>query len=80
MSAPPSPTRWAARQPEGLLGIYLNFLLARLLGGSPQAESEQERAALDALAHSGRVTVLPHRPGHASAGYRLTPCWIHPPP
>jgi len=35
--------------PEGLLGIHLNLLLA-VLGGSPTpADSDQERAALDAL-------------------------------
>jgi pimeloyl-ACP methyl ester carboxylesterase len=36
--------------PEGLLGIHLNLLQTALLGDSPPAESEKERAALDALA------------------------------
>jgi hypothetical protein len=45
----------SGRATRGLLGIHLNLPLARLLGGSPPVESEQERAALDALAHSGRV-------------------------
>ena len=35
--------------PEGLLGIHLNLLLA-VLASPPPAESEQERAALNALA------------------------------
>src|SRR6202044_3347951 len=35
--------------PEGLLGIHLNLLLGVLAGGPLPAESEQERAALDAL-------------------------------
>jgi pimeloyl-ACP methyl ester carboxylesterase len=34
--------------PEGLLGIHMN-LLVTVLAGPPPAESEQERAALDAL-------------------------------
>jgi pimeloyl-ACP methyl ester carboxylesterase len=34
--------------PEGLLGIHLNLLLA-VLAGRPKAESEKERAALNAL-------------------------------
>jgi pimeloyl-ACP methyl ester carboxylesterase len=34
--------------PEGLVGIHMN-LLVTVLGGPPPAESEQERAALDAL-------------------------------
>jgi pimeloyl-ACP methyl ester carboxylesterase len=34
--------------PEGLVGIHMN-LLVTVLAGSPPAESEQERAALDAL-------------------------------
>jgi pimeloyl-ACP methyl ester carboxylesterase len=35
--------------PEGLLGIHLNLLLAVLTGSPTPAESEQERAALNAL-------------------------------
>jgi pimeloyl-ACP methyl ester carboxylesterase len=35
--------------PKGLLGIHMN-LLVTVLGGPPQAESEQERAAADQLA------------------------------
>jgi len=37
--------------PEGLLGIHMNLLLAGLAGGYPSAApSEEERAALDAIA------------------------------
>ena len=36
--------------PEGLLGIHLNLLLAVLTGSPPPAETEKERAALNALA------------------------------
>jgi pimeloyl-ACP methyl ester carboxylesterase len=35
--------------PEGLLGIHMN-LLVTVLGGPPSGDTEQERAALDALA------------------------------
>ncbi len=35
--------------PEGLLGIHMNLLVTALVGPQP-AESEPERAALDALA------------------------------
>jgi hypothetical protein len=60
---------------EGLVGIHINLLLAGLASGGPlPAESEEERAALDALATfntSGRG--LPHRAGHAAADDRLRP-------
>jgi pimeloyl-ACP methyl ester carboxylesterase len=36
--------------PEGLVGIHMNLLVTALGGGAMPAESEQERAALDALA------------------------------
>jgi len=36
--------------PEGLLGIHLNLLLAVLTGSPPPAETDKERAALNALA------------------------------
>jgi pimeloyl-ACP methyl ester carboxylesterase len=37
--------------PDGLLGIHLNLLLSALIGASPTpGDSEQERAALDAIA------------------------------
>ena len=36
--------------PEGLLGIHINLLVTVLGGGPTPAESEEERAALDALA------------------------------
>src|SRR5215216_1076540 len=36
--------------PAGLLGIHTNLLVTGLAGGAMPAESEQERAALDALA------------------------------
>jgi hypothetical protein len=50
MWAPWSPTPWAARPPKGLVGIHTNLLVTGLAGGAMPAESEQERAALDALA------------------------------
>jgi hypothetical protein len=50
MWAPWSPTPWAARPPTGLVGIHTNLLVTGLAGGAMPAESEQERAALDALA------------------------------
>jgi hypothetical protein len=48
MSAPRSPTPWAAR-PPGLAGIHLNLLVTVLAGPQP-TDSEQEHAAADALA------------------------------
>jgi pimeloyl-ACP methyl ester carboxylesterase len=36
--------------PEGLLGIHMNLLVTTLGGAMPRAESEQERAAADAIA------------------------------
>jgi hypothetical protein len=36
--------------PQGLVGIHTNLLVTGLAGGAMPAESEQERAALDALA------------------------------
>jgi pimeloyl-ACP methyl ester carboxylesterase len=36
--------------PEGLLGIHMNLLVTTLGGAMPSAESEQERAAADAIA------------------------------
>jgi pimeloyl-ACP methyl ester carboxylesterase len=36
--------------PEGLLGIHMNLLVTTLGGAMPPAESEQERAAADAIA------------------------------
>ena len=48
--APASPRPWAARLPEGLLGIHLNFLRQAVgnVSGLP-ADSEEERAALGAI-------------------------------
>ena len=46
--APPSPTRWAARRPRGWSASTSN-LLVTALGGPQPTESEQERAAADAL-------------------------------
>ena len=66
--------------PEGLLGIHLN-LLVTVLGGPPSADTEQERAALDAARH------LPAGAASATSwrwprGRRrsATPCWIPPSP
>ena len=47
--APLSPTPWAARHPRGLIGIHTNLLVTALAGPEP-AETEEERAAADALA------------------------------
>jgi pimeloyl-ACP methyl ester carboxylesterase len=40
----------ARQAPEGLLGIHTNLLVTGLAGGSHPSETEEERAALDALA------------------------------
>ena len=66
--------------PEGLLGIHVN-LLAGAIGLKDQlpAESEQERAAHDALddVHDGAAsaTSWSSPPGRRRSA---TPCWIHP--
>ena len=57
-----SRTRWAARRPEGLAGIHLNLLAAALgLKDHLPAESEQERAAREAVAtfRDRRLRLLP---------------------
>ena len=59
--------------PEGLVGIHTNLLVTGLGGGDPPpAESEEERAALDALASvpGDRLRLLPGA-GHAAADDRL---------
>src|SRR3954462_13717720 len=38
------------QEPEGLLGIHINLLVTTLAGGPTPADSEQARAALDAIA------------------------------
>ena len=48
--APPSPTRWAARPPEGLGSIHADLLVTVLGMPSLPTESEQERAAAGQLA------------------------------
>ena len=61
--------------PEGLLGIHLNLLQTALLGGSPPAESDKERAALDALAAfntSGRGYFIEQATRPQTIGYALT--------
>jgi pimeloyl-ACP methyl ester carboxylesterase len=61
--------------PEGLLGIHLNLLQTALVGGSPPAESEKERAALDALATfntSGRGYFIEQATRPQTIGYALT--------
>ena len=50
MSAPRSPTPWAARHPRGWLGIHINLLVTVLAGPQP-TETEQEHAAADAAGH-----------------------------
>jgi pimeloyl-ACP methyl ester carboxylesterase len=66
--------------PEGLLGIHLNLLQTALLGASPPAESDKERAALGALATfntSGRGYFIEQATRPQTIGYA---CWIHPSP
>jgi pimeloyl-ACP methyl ester carboxylesterase len=60
--------------PEGLLGIHLNLLLGVLAGGPLPAESEQERAALDALTTfntSGSAYFLEQATRPQTIGYAL---------
>ena len=60
--------------PEGLLGIHLNLLLAVLSGGPLPAESEQERAALNALTTfntSGSAYFLEQATRPQTIGYAL---------
>src|ERR1700729_2545961 len=60
--------------PEGLLGIHLNLLLGVLAGGPLPAESEQERAALDALSTfntSGSAYFLEQATRPQTIGYAL---------
>jgi pimeloyl-ACP methyl ester carboxylesterase len=61
--------------PEGLLGIHMNLLLAGLAGGYPSANpSEEERAALDAIATfntSGRGYFLEQATRPQTIGYAL---------
>jgi pimeloyl-ACP methyl ester carboxylesterase len=60
--------------PEGLLGIHLNLLQTGLLGNSPPAESEKERAALDALTTfntSGRGYFIEQATRPQTIGYAL---------
>jgi pimeloyl-ACP methyl ester carboxylesterase len=62
------------QSPEGLLGVHLNLLQTALLGGSPPAESEKERAALDALATfntSGRGYFIEQATRPQTIGYAL---------
>ena len=61
--------------PEGLLGIHMNLLAAVLaIADQLPAESEKERAALDALndVQDERLRLLPGE-GHAAADDRLRP-------
>ncbi|HYA50649.1 MAG TPA: epoxide hydrolase [Streptosporangiaceae bacterium] len=60
--------------PEGLLGIHVNLLQSGLLGASPPAESDQERAALDALVTfntSGRGYFIEQATRPQTIGYPL---------
>jgi pimeloyl-ACP methyl ester carboxylesterase len=60
--------------PEGLLGIHLNLLQTALLGASPPAESDKERAALGALATfntSGRGYFIEQATRPQTIGYAL---------
>lgn len=65
--------------PEGLAGIHMNWLVT-VLGAPQPAESEQERAAADALATfraSGFGYFLEQATRPQTIGYA---CWIHPSP
>jgi pimeloyl-ACP methyl ester carboxylesterase len=60
--------------PEGLLGIHLNLLQSGLLGASPPAESDKERAALAAVATfntSGRGYFIEQATRPQTIGYPL---------
>jgi pimeloyl-ACP methyl ester carboxylesterase len=60
--------------PEGLLGIHINLLLGVLAGGQLPSESEQERAALDALTTfntSGSAYFLEQATRPQTIGYAL---------
>jgi pimeloyl-ACP methyl ester carboxylesterase len=60
--------------PAGLLGIHLNLLQTALLGASPPAESDKERAALGALATfntSGRGYFIEQATRPQTIGYAL---------
>jgi pimeloyl-ACP methyl ester carboxylesterase len=60
--------------PEGLIGIHINLLLAALAGPTPPAESEQERAALEAINTfntSGRGYFIEQATRPQTIGYAL---------
>jgi pimeloyl-ACP methyl ester carboxylesterase len=60
--------------PDGLIGIHINLLLAALAGPTPQAESEQERAALEAINTfntSGRGYFIEQATRPQTIGYAL---------
>jgi pimeloyl-ACP methyl ester carboxylesterase len=61
--------------PNGLLGIHMNLLLAGLAGGYPSADpSEEERAALDAIATfrtSGNGYLIEQNTRPQTIGYAL---------
>ncbi|HLK01117.1 MAG TPA: hypothetical protein VKU39_14580 [Streptosporangiaceae bacterium] len=63
--------------PEGLLGIHLNLLQTALIGSPPAEPSEQERAALDAIATfraSGSACFIEQATGRRRLATR---CLIH---
>ena len=60
--------------PEGLLGIHLNLLQTALIGSPPAEPSEQERAALDAIATfraSGSAYFIEQATRPQTIGYSL---------
>jgi len=61
--------------PEGLVGIHTNLLVTGLAGGDHPADSEEERAAIDALGTlpCDRLWLLPGA-GDAAAVRSATPC------
>ena len=67
--------------PEGLLGIHMNLLVAALaIADQLPAESEQERAARDALATFTRTASATSWSSPRGRRRSATPCWIHPSP
>jgi pimeloyl-ACP methyl ester carboxylesterase len=69
--------------PEGPAGIHMNLLVTTLGGAMPPAESEQERAAADAIATfrtSGFGYFFEQLSRPRGRRRSATPCWIHPSP
>ena len=64
---------------EGLVGYHLNLLTAVLaIGDQLPKESEQERAAAEAVGRSGRTASATSSRWPRGHRRSATPCWIHP--